>query len=176
MPDIDVSQGYKAFRDVLVQILPGVKIKGGYRNVAQPVERDELGQPKETYLVLMGIPVSQSQGRADVSAWTEDSPGSTTGSQTVREDYTGIYELHQVGGRGELIQKVKLSLEMDSFIAKMSLAGLACLRHGPTMPTYSEVNKKWGPDCMSEFTLAASYRLTETNNKITDVKYTLNDN
>jgi hypothetical protein len=174
MADIDVSAMYKAVRDTVVDIVgAGVTVKGGYQNVAQPEARDELGNVAATYLVIVDIPTSDNTGRADVSAWTEDAVGSVGGSIKYRDDFEATYEIHQVGGRGELLQKIKSSMELDSIVEAMRTRGIACRRHGQTVPVYNEVNEKWGPDCMAEFIFAGSYRLTESVNKITDVKYTL---
>lgn len=176
MADIDVSAMYDAVYDTVQEIVGATQIEGGMQNVAQPVDRDELGKPTATYLTIIEIPTTSTTGRADVSAWTEDAPGSVGGSTQSRQDFEAIYEIHQTGGRGELLQKVKLSLELDSVIEKMRVRGIACRRHGQTMALYNEVNERWGPDCMAEFTFAGSYRLTETVNKITDVKYALSTN
>jgi hypothetical protein len=175
MPDIDVSQMYVEVYNVVANLLPGVTIRGGYQNVGAPVGRDDLGRPTDTVIVIEEIPTSSSQGRADVSEWVEDSPSSVGGSSQAKEDYEAIFNIHQVGGRGELLQKLRAGVELDSTVALMRTAGIVCRRVNQTIPMYNEVNERWGPDCMAEFIFAGSYRLTQPANKITDVKYTLNE-
>ncbi|MCK5236971.1 MAG: hypothetical protein KAR06_08305, partial [Deltaproteobacteria bacterium] len=165
MADINVSAMYDAVYEIIDEILnPGapptpIKIRAGYQNIAAPEKLDDMGKPEAPYISIVEIPISNSEGYPDISEWTEDSPGSTGGSQQAKDDYEATYEIHQTGGRGELLQKVKVALNLDNIAASMNTKGIASRRTGPTMPTYNSIEKRWGPDCMAEFIFAGSYRL-----------------
>jgi len=179
MTDIDVSGMYLAVYEIVDEILnPGtpptpIKIRGGYQNIAAPEKQNDMGRPVAPYISIVEIPISGSEGYPDVSEWTEDSPGSVEGSQQVKDDYEATYEIHQTGGRGELLQKIKTALNLDNIVASMETKGIGNRRTGVTMPTYNSIENRWGPDCMAEFIFAGSYRLAQINNRITNVTFTV---
>lgn len=173
---LDMKTMHDAIFDTFDRILGGaVVIEHSYANVSAPTDQDDLGNPAEPYLVLPKIPaISSESGRPDVSQWEENSPGSLEGTTSAREDFSAEYDVHQVGGNGEILQKLRTAMELESNILFMASLGLAHLRTGQTVPAYDQQNKTWGPDAVAPFTFAGAFVLEEQFVKTTDVQYTLN--
>lgn len=178
MSDIDVSLMYVAVRKTVLLItgLAEELVLAAYQNVANPSKLDNVGRVITPYLSIVEIPVAQSDGYPDVNNWVEDAPASVAGTQQSKDDFEATFEIHQTGGRGEILQKIKAALSLETIIQFMVTESIVSRRYGATIPLYSINDKRWGPDCMAEFIFAGSYRLSQASNKVTDVTYTFNTN
>lgn len=173
---LDLKTMHDAIYDTFDFILGGaVVIEHSYANVSAPTDQDDVGNPVEPYLVLPKIPAtSRSTGRSDVRPWKEDSPGSLEGTSQAREDFEAEFDVHQVGGNGEILQKLRAAMELDNVVAFMANLGLAHHRTGDTVPAYVQTDKTWGPDAVASFVFSGAFVLDEQFVKTTDVQYTLN--
>jgi hypothetical protein len=166
---VDVSKMYESVYKTIEYILgPQVGIYAAYQNISAPQADSVLGAPQNPYIVINEIPSSKSLGNPDSKQWQVFS--GIEGRQELKDDYQAVYEIHQVGGRGELLQKLKAHLWFDTVVAFMKNNGVSNLSAGETIPMYNEITNQFGPDCMAEFIFASVYRSEETFNKITDVQ------